>query len=725
MIKSTILKSIKIAFVLLSTILFGVISPPTWASCVASSTSNAILATAVGDVCTNTGGITTTNSGFAGMGMSDSTSSTTVNSVSLINSESGNITISGNAPGIHSEGANATVINNGIITTNAGDSQSSIGLRYENYGNGINALGDNANVINTNRITANGDAMIVIQFGYSINGALNNQGHIIANGSGTVAVASQGSMTNFINSGEIDSRGPLGSGIAVYDLDALLNTASGAISGDFLGINVFNTIRNFSNAGLISGNSFASIFNSGTILSLENSGLIDGHELGILNLGSTGIISNTGSIVGGNVGIFNLNSNGINTLNNLQGVGNTHGALTLDGQLPINYNVIILSPTRFGQLSVINTAGTTNFEVYSGSTLARGTYSAVLAGIDLSNLIKTSGSFLGFNWRLINSSSSIWDLVVTGASTFDTLTSMLPNANALRGVFNLQSAIINIGLSYDCTTFDKHGICLSSGGRVTDTQNSSANTDGALLIASYRANGNWRLGAYLDQALSSTNARGVTLNNNNPMGGVFAVWRQYADSSGYQLRLAAGYNEKNVTISRSVLGTAEAGTGGAFLRSQAYSATLSRGVQISNSRWMATPYLGVRYTKIKRTGYTEENSAEVTTPLTYSALSQETTTALAGIRLNGQLGDKLNVMASAGLENNIAHNAGDYVATGVDGLTPIAFNQSIRRTRLVLSTGASYAIDRRQTVGLNLHFRQEAFNSSRSVTGMLTYQLGF
>lgn len=721
MIKSTFLKSIKIAFVLLSTIL---LSPPAWASCVASSLSNAILATTVGDVCTNTSGITTTNSGFAGMGMSDSTSSASVDSVSLINSESGNITISGNAPGIHAEGAYATVINNGIITTNAGDTGGA-SSRYESYGNGINALGDNANVINTNLITVNGDAMIAIQFGSSINGALNNQGHIIATGIGTVGVASQGSMTNFINSGEISSLGPLGSGIAVYDVDALFNTVSGAISGDFLGINAFNTIRNFSNAGLISSNGFAAIFNSGTILSLENSGLIDGHEFGILNLGSTGIISNTGSIVGGYVGINNVNSNGINTLNNLQGAGNTHGALTLDGHLPINYNVIILSPTHFGQLSVINTGGTTNFEVYSASTLARGTYSAVLAGIDLSNLIKTSGSFLGFNWRLINSSSSIWDLVVTGTSTFDTLASMVPNANALRGVFNLQSAIINTGLSYDCTTFDKHGICLSTGGRVTDTQNSSANAHGALLIASYRANEQWRLGGYLDQVPSSTNARGVTLNNNNPVGGVFAVWSQYADSSGYQLRLAAGYNEKHVTISRSVLDTAQAGAGDASLRSQAYSATLSRGFQISNSRWMATPYLGARHIKIKRAGYTEESSAEVTMPLTYSTLSQETTTALAGIRLNGQLGDKLKVMASVGLENNIAHKTGDYAATGVDDLTPIAFNQSIRRTRPVVSTGASYAIDQRQAVGLNLHLRQDAINSSRSVTGMLTYQLGF
>lgn len=313
-----------------------------------------------------------------------------------------------------------------------------------------------------------------------------------------------------------------------------------------------------------------------------------------------------------------------------------------------------------------------------------------------------------------------------GPSLEDTQASMTPNAYALRGAYSLQSAIINTGLTYDCTTFDKNGICVSAGGRVTDTNNPSANSQGALLIASYRANEQWRVGAYLDQNLSSNDARGVNLDNNNPMGGVFAVWNQNTDGTGYQVRLASGYSDKDVTISRSAYGaTGEAGKGDSSLQSQAYSATLSRGFQLNNTRWIASPYLGVRYTKIKRAGYTEDSSADVTTPLTYSALSQETTTALVGVRFNGQLGDKINLMASAGIENDIAHNTGDYVATGVDGLTPVAFNQNIRHIRPVASAGASYAIDKRQTVGANVNFRQEAFNSTNSVSGMLTYQVGF
>lgn len=317
-----------------------------------------------------------------------------------------------------------------------------------------------------------------------------------------------------------------------------------------------------------------------------------------------------------------------------------------------------------------------------------------------------------------------FDGASSGPSAADTLSSMNPSAYALRGAYIQQSSIINNGLSYDCTTFDAKGICLSAGGRVTDANNPSTNSQGALLIASYRANDNWRIGGYLDQNLSSNDPRGVNLENNNPMAGVFAVWNQNTDGTGYLVRVAAGYSDKDVTISRSAFGASgEAGKGDSSLRTQAYSATVSRGIQLNDSRWIASPYVGVRYTKIKRAGYTEDS--DVTAPLTYSGLSQETTTALAGVRFNGQLAEKVNVMASAGVESDIAHNTGDYAATGVSDLTPIAFNQNIRHVRPVAQAGVSYAIDKRQTVSANLMYRQEAFNSSNSTTGMVTYQVGF
>lgn len=310
-------------------------------------------------------------------------------------------------------------------------------------------------------------------------------------------------------------------------------------------------------------------------------------------------------------------------------------------------------------------------------------------------------------------------------SSVETQASMASNDYGLRGVFNLQSSIINNGLNYDCTTYDAKGICLSAGGRYTSTDNPSNNTSGALLIASYRATDKLRIGAYLDQNLSTENKTGVRLSNNNPMGGVFGVWNQNKDGTGYEVRLATGYSDKDTTVTRSVIGTSEAGSGNTSLQSQAYSASLSRGFQISNSSWIASPYLGIRYTKIKRDGYTEALTADVSSPLTYANLTQETTSALAGIRLTGRVGEKTGLMATFGMENDINRNSGDYAASGLDGLMPVTFNNNVKHVRPVASANISYAIDKRQTVVAQVSYRQEAFQSSGSAIGMVTYQVGF
>ena len=95
------------------------------------------------------------------------------------------------------------------------------------------------------------------------------------------------------------------------------------------------------------------------------------------------------------------------------------------------------------------------------------------------------------------------------------------------------------------------------------------------------------------------------------------------------------------------------------------------------------------------------------------------------MRFNGRVGDKTSLMASAGFESDISHNTDNYTATGVDGLTPVAFNNNVKHVRPVASAGIGYSIDKRQTVGVAANYRQEAFQSSGSVAGMVTYQLGF
>ena len=73
------------------------------------------------------------------------------------------------------------------------------------------------------------------------------------------------------------------------------------------------------------------------------------------NIGTNTVITNQGTMDG----IDNTGS--IATFNNAQ-----TGA-TYSGTLPVNYNIIINSPTSYGQMFVTSEAGSTNFGVSSAS----------------------------------------------------------------------------------------------------------------------------------------------------------------------------------------------------------------------------------------------------------------------------------------------------------------------------------------------------------------------
>jgi hypothetical protein len=152
-------------------------------------------------------------------------------------------------------------------------------------------------------------------------------------------------------------------------------------------------------------------------------------------------LTNTGSIytnTSGAYGIYNFSSatnncsayaayGSIQTLNNLQGAGNVHGALTLKGNLPSNYNVILNSTSSYGQLAVNNATGPMIFGIsnLSSTAPAGGTYSGVLQGFStLSGVVSpTSGTYNGYAWSLVadNSISGQWNLVYTAPAAVPTL----------------------------------------------------------------------------------------------------------------------------------------------------------------------------------------------------------------------------------------------------------------------------------------------------------------
>jgi outer membrane autotransporter protein len=208
------------------------------------------------------------------------------------------------------------------------------------------------------------------------------------------------------------------------------------------------------------------------------------------------------------------------------------------------------------------------------------------------------------------------------------------------------------------------------------------------------------------------------------MMGAFAVWNKNADGLGYQVKLANAYQDKDVTTSRAIIGTSEAGRGRTDLNTQSYVGELSYAFNYRDST-IVRPYFAVRYTNIKQDAYTEDTSASVTAPLTYAKLGDRSTTALMGVKLNHALTPRTNLTASLGVEQDINHKTDQLTATGVADLTSENFNNNIKRTRPVVSAGAYYAVTKNQRLSGEVYYQQLPFQSTGSATAYVNYMIGF
>lgn len=306
----------------------------------------------------------------------------------------------------------------------------------------------------------------------------------------------------------------------------------------------------------------------------------------------------------------------------------------------------------------------------------------------------------------------------------ETQTSLQLSANRLKSTYALQNSTITNGLTYDCSIFDKNGICISAGGRHNRVNTGDTRSGDGLLIGAYRVSPTVRVGAWVDENLFPSTGVGIRLSNSQPMFGVFGVWNASPTGEGFEARISAGYGNKDLTVTRDVINSSEPGKGTTSLKTQGVSAVVSYNFPV-NATWTASPYLGARYTKLTAGSYTEETSDAVTTPLTYSELKQESTTALAGIKLSGRLMSNFGVFGGIGAELDTTNHGNNYSATGVDGLTPIVFNPSTKRLRGSANAGFYLDIDKTQRISLSTVYREEAFQNTNTLSSMLMYTVGF
>jgi hypothetical protein len=400
----------------------------------------------------------------------------------------------------------------------------------------------------------------------------------------------------------------------------------------------------------------------------------------------------------------------------------------------MDYNIIINSTSIYGKLAVTSGTGSMAFGVYSTSTLTSNLYTSVLSGVDSSKISNLTGSTvtgtLGlFNWTLQDlNEDNTWDLLVAlnGPAIADTMNSLTDQSNKLRQVFNSQTNIANNSLNYDCSLFSANNMCVAIGGRYSKYDYDGQRNAADILVLGYKVNPNFRVSAHMDQKLNRSNLTGVSIDNKTPMFGLLAVYNENPNGLGLQVKVANSYQDQDITATRTVFSTSEAGFGKTNLRTQNYLAELSYNIK-TDDNLISSPYVGVRNSKIKQGGYTESTTTTVTDPLTYNALKDESNTLLVGIREKYKVDKNISVFGSVGVEKDLHHNVDNYSASDVNnsGITAINFNNDVKKTRGSGTLGANYNFTPTSMISASFNYTQLPYQTTDAKNVYINYSVGF
>jgi len=510
------------------------------------------------------------------------------------------------------------------------------------------------------------------------------------------------------------------------------------------------------NSVTVNANSSNISFNA-PVTSTDNVKLvISGSQSGTTTLNaSNNIVSGGVTVSGGTLAIGDANNANafltanvvVNNQATLIGHGTIAGALFIDGVVRPGGSIgtlslsgtytqsasgklsIEINPTQNSQLAISGSPGTANVSGALELSATTGTYApkkytilTTTGGLSgkfdtvSSNLSSYSNLASAVNYDSNNVYYTIYPFTLSNVQ--DSLTA---TANALQSTYAMQSTALNIGLNYDCNISTSNSMCLSTGGRYTMV-NTAENSTNGLLIGSYRLSPQIRIGGFLDQNLFANQlSSGISYGNNGPMVGLFGVWSAQQDR-GLSVRVTLEYGDKDISMTRPVIGTSEPGTGTTRMNSQGALITSEYQLPVARN-WGMSPYLGLRYTKVAGSSYTEQTSAKVTAPLSIGDLIEETTSALIGLKMNALVEQNTHVYASLGIEQDINQHGGSYSASGMIGLTDINLSNS-KKTRPTANVGLTYDLGNHQRVQVNYSYTQAPFSNIGSSSILLMYQMG-
>ena len=679
--------------------------------------------------------------GTGSLAMADSTTLQAASAVTLVN----NIGVTG-AASINTNGNDLGLTGNitgtGGVTKSGSGVLTLSGTNTYNDSTTISAGSIKAGAANTlspnSAVTVNSGASLNLNNFSQVIGSLAGAGNTSL-GSATLATGGNNASTSY--SGVIDGTGALTkTGSGTFTLSGAntysggTTVSAGTLIGDTTSLqgNIinnaalqFNQSTSGSYSGVMSGTGTVDILGAGAV-TLSGANTYSGQTT--ISSGSTLALANTGSIANSslvtNNGTFDIQQKTVNTSLSGNYVQSSAGTLKM-GLTTANTEKLVITGTTSlaGSLYVSAAPGRYNAGQYtlinSRGSLS-GTFSSFTNNFDI-DLSK---------YRLTYDGHDVFlqlDSAFTEVDNAKTIQSIQVNAAGLANIYNQQVAAYQAALTYDCRVYDKNNVCVSVGGRYAYAGPSpSANQQAGLVVVGYKPSQNFRFGAFADQSINISTPSGFSQSKTSPMWGLFAKWHMNPDETGLGIQASGVASSSTLNITRPQLANTEAGSGSTQFSGQGYQLTTNYLQPVTNS-FSVVPYAGLRYTRVNTGAYTENSSANVTLPLSYSAMAQNTFSAIGGVGFRVGLSENLTGTTSIGIQQNLKYSMSNYqVTSAIVGLESFSVAMPGNVNSMATATaGLMYDINKRERLGINILWQQQPFIATNTTTALATYTIGF
>ena len=673
--------------------------------------------------------------------MADSTTLQAASAVTLVNNSGVTGAASINTNG-NDLGLTGNITGTGGVTKSGSGVLTLSGTNTYNDSTTISAGSIKAGAANTlspnSAVTVNSGASLNLNNFSQVIGSLAGAGNTSL-GSATLATGGNNASTSY--SGVIDGTGALTkTGSGTFTLSGAntysggTTVSAGTLIGDTTSLqgNIinnaalqFNQSTSGSYSGVMSGTGTVDILGAGAV-TLSGANTYSGQTT--ISSGSTLALANTGSIANSslvtNNGTFDIQQKTVNTSLSGNYVQSSAGTLKM-GLTTANTEKLVITGTTSlaGSLYVSAAPGRYNAGQYTLIN-SRGSLSGTFSSF--TNNFDTDLS----KYRLTYDGHDVFlqlDSAFTEVDNAKTIQSIQVNAAGLANIYNQQVAAYQAALTYDCRVYDKNNVCVSVGGRYAYAGPSpSANQQAGLVVVGYKPSQNFRFGAFADQSINISTPSGFSQSKTSPMWGLFAKWHMNPDETGLGIQASGVASSSTLNITRPQLANTEAGSGSTQFSGQGYQLTTNYLQPVTNS-FSVVPYAGLRYTRVNTGAYTENSSANVTLPLSYSAMAQNTFSAIGGVGFRVGLSENLTGTTSIGIQQNLKYSMSNYqVTSAIVGLESFSVAMPGNVNSMATATaGLMYDINKRERLGINILWQQQPFIATNTTTALATYTIGF